>query len=59
MQCGQLTKFLPSFTGEVLEHVLEVVSQHRGVVAHLKTVDEGNEVQVLDEVLVSVGTCEE
>ena len=59
MQCGQLTKFLPSFIGEVLDHVVEVVSQHRGVVAHLKTVNEGNEVQVLGEVLASAGTCEE
>ena len=56
MQCGQLTTFLPSDIGVVLD---EVVGWHKGVVAHLEIVEECDEVQVHDIVLSSVGTCEE
>ena len=59
MCCSQLTKFLPSYIGEVLDEAKDVVERHQGVVAHLKVVDECDEVQVLEIVQSHVGTCEE
>ena len=54
-----IDQVFPSYIGEVLDEVEEVAVWHKGVAAHLKIVDECGEVQVLEIIPTSVGTCEE